>query len=157
MIEQSCIDEVLNRTNIVDVVGGRVDIKKAGKNYHARCPFHDEKTPSFTVAEHKQFYYCFGCGAKGNAIGFLMEYEGLNFVESVKSLAANCGVQIDDNKHKATAPKAIIEQYQEDRMITIIYNSDKEEGKYISLQDSRRYKLAVARMEGIEKKFGEII
>ncbi len=68
------IDEVLARTDIVDVINGRVPLRKAGKDYQACCPFHDEKTPSFTVSREKQFYHCFGCGAHGSAIGFLMEY-----------------------------------------------------------------------------------
>ena len=75
LIPQSFIDEVLDRTDIVDIISSRVQLKKAGKNYSACCPFHEEKTPSFTVTQEKQFYHCFGCGASGNAIGFLMEYE----------------------------------------------------------------------------------
>ena len=77
LIPQSFIDEVLDRTDIVDIISSRVQLKKAGKNYSACCPFHEEKTPSFTVTQEKQFYHCFGCGASGNAIGFLMEYERL--------------------------------------------------------------------------------
>ena len=73
-IPQTFIDDLLNRIDIVDVVDHRVKLKKSGKNYSACCPFHEEKTPSFTVSPDKQFYYCFGCGATGNAIGFLMEY-----------------------------------------------------------------------------------
>ena len=72
LIPQSFIDEVLDRTDIVDIISSRVQLKKAGKNYSACCPFHEEKTPSFTVTQEKQFYHCFGCGASGNAIGFLM-------------------------------------------------------------------------------------
>lgn len=153
MISQNIIDDVLSRANIVDVVSARYDIKKAGKNYHARCPFHDEKTPSFTVAEHKQFYYCFGCGAQGNAIGFLMEYERMTFPEAVKSLAAQYGVQIDDNNHVAVAPRQVVEQYETDKIVIAIYNADKAAGKSISLEDHRRNKLAVARVEGVKNKY----
>ena len=71
-IPQSFIDEVLNRTDIVEVIDTRVPLKKAGREFKACCPFHDEKTPSFTVSQVKQFYHCFGCGAHGSAIGFLM-------------------------------------------------------------------------------------
>ena len=74
-LPQAFIDQVLDRTDIVDVVDRRVKLKKTGKNYSACCPFHQEKTPSFSVNPEKQFYYCFGCGAGGNALGFLMDYE----------------------------------------------------------------------------------
>lgn len=94
MISQSFIQDLLNRVDIVDVVERDVPLKKAGVNYTACCPFHSEKTPSFTVTPTKQFYHCFGCGAHGNAIGFMMEYGGLNFVEAVKDLAARTGMQI---------------------------------------------------------------
>ncbi|MEB3061054.1 CHC2 zinc finger domain-containing protein, partial [Parvimonas micra] len=79
MIPQSFIQELLNRVDIVDVVERYVPLKKAGANYQACCPFHSEKTPSFTVSPAKQFYHCFGCGAHGSAIGFLMEYSGLSY------------------------------------------------------------------------------
>ena len=157
MISQSTIDEVLARANIVDVVSARYDIKKSGKNYSACCPFHDEKSPSFTVAEHKQFYYCFGCGATGNAIGFLIEYEGMKFPEAVKSLAAQYGVPIEDNEQVAMAPRDIIEQYETDKLVVLIYESDKAAGKYVSLEDSRRHKLAVARIAGNKSKYPNLI
>lgn len=82
------IDDLLARTDIVDLVDARVKLKKQGKNYHACCPFHNEKTPSFTVSGEKQFYHCFGCGAHGNAIDFLMNYDKLEFVETIEELAA---------------------------------------------------------------------
>lgn len=94
LIPQNFIDDLLARTNIVDVVDSRIKLKKAGKNYHACCPFHNEKTPSFTVAGDKQFYYCFGCGAKGNAIGFVMEYDNVDFPTAVESLAGNLGIDV---------------------------------------------------------------
>lgn len=93
-IPQSFIDEVLDRTDIVELVDGRVKLKKSGKNYSACCPFHDEKTPSFTVTQEKQFYYCFGCGASGNAIGFVMEYDRLSFPEAVEQLARAAGLEM---------------------------------------------------------------
>ena len=93
-IPQHFIDDLLSRLDIVDVVDRRVKLKKAGKNYSACCPFHDEKTPSFTVSPDKQFYYCFGCGANGNAIGFVMEYERRGFVDAVESLAQHAGVEV---------------------------------------------------------------
>jgi DNA primase len=88
------IQELLNRVDIVDVVDAAVPLRKAGANYVACCPFHGEKTPSFTVSQTKQFYHCFGCGAHGTAIGFLMEYQGLGFVDAVEDLAKRIGVAV---------------------------------------------------------------
>jgi DNA primase len=92
MIPESFIQELLNRVDVVDVVDKSVPLKKAGANYSACCPFHNEKSPSFTVSPTKQFYHCFGCGAHGTAIGFLMEYAGLSFVEAIHDLAKNVGM-----------------------------------------------------------------
>ena len=86
-IPQAFLDDLLDRVDIVEVIDRRVKLKKTGKNYSARCPFHDEKTPSFTVSAEKQFYYCFGCGAHGTAIDFLMQTENLPFPEAIEQLA----------------------------------------------------------------------
>lgn len=94
LIPQSFIDDLLNRTDIVDVVSSRVQLKKAGKNYTACCPFHKEKTPSFSVSPDKQFYYCFGCGAGGNALGFLMDHDNLDFPQAVEDLAKAAGMEV---------------------------------------------------------------
>jgi DNA primase len=88
------IDDLLSRTDIVDLVGSRVPLRKAGRDFQARCPFHDEKTPSFTVSPDKQFYHCFGCGAHGSAIGFLMAYDRLEFREAVEELARRAGLEL---------------------------------------------------------------
>ncbi len=93
-IAQTFIDDLLDRLDIVDVIDRRVKLKKSGKNYSARCPFHDEKTPSFSVNPDKQFYYCFGCGAGGNAIGFVMDYENIDFPQAVETLASHAGLQV---------------------------------------------------------------
>jgi len=93
-IPQNFIDDLLDRTDIVDVIGARVDLRKAGKNHKARCPFHDEKTPSFSVNQDKQFYYCFGCQAGGNAIGFIMDYDRIDFPEAVDRLAHQAGLEV---------------------------------------------------------------
>jgi DNA primase len=93
-IPQNFIDDLLDRTDIVEVIDRRVPLKKSGKNFSARCPFHDEKTPSFSVNQEKQFYYCFGCGAGGNAIGFLMDYERLEFPRAVETLADAAGLEV---------------------------------------------------------------
>jgi len=93
-IPQTFIDDLISRTDIVEIVGSRVPLKKKGKEYSACCPFHNEKTPSFTVSENKQFYHCFGCGAHGTALGFLMEYENLDFVDAVEALAAEYNLDV---------------------------------------------------------------
>ncbi|MEO5703010.1 MAG: DNA primase [Gammaproteobacteria bacterium] len=93
-IPQQFIDELMTRIDIVEVIDTRVPLRKAGREYTACCPFHDEKSPSFTVSQQKQFYHCFGCGAHGTALGFLMEYEHLDFVEAVHELAGQAGVQV---------------------------------------------------------------
>lgn len=94
MIEQSFIQELLDRIDIVDIVGRYLQLKKAGANFTACCPFHNEKTPSFTVNSSRQFYHCFGCGKHGNAVSFLMEHSGFSFVEAVENLSAQAGMQM---------------------------------------------------------------
>ena len=98
MIPQSFIQGLLNRVDIVDVIERHVPLKKAGTNYIACCPFHSEKTPSFTVSPTKQFYHCFGCSAHGSAVGFMMEYVGMDFVEAVNDLASRVGMQVPIQK-----------------------------------------------------------
>jgi DNA primase len=93
-IPQHFIDELIARTDIIEVIGSRVQLKRAGREYKACCPFHDEKTPSFTVSPDKQFYHCFGCGAHGTALGFVMEYDHASFVEAVEDLAARAGLEV---------------------------------------------------------------
>ena len=94
LIPQDFIDDLIARADIVEVVGRRVQLKKAGREFKACCPFHGEKTPSFTVSPGKGFYHCFGCGAHGTAIGFLMEHDHMSFVEAIESLAASMGVDV---------------------------------------------------------------
>lgn len=106
MIPESFIQELLNRVDVVDVVDKSVPLKKAGANYSACCPFHNEKSPSFTVSPTKQFYHCFGCGAHGTAIGFLMEYQGLSFVEAITELARMVGMIVPQETRDADRPAA---------------------------------------------------
>ncbi|MBR4955004.1 MAG: DNA primase [Clostridia bacterium] len=101
MIPRSFIDELLDRCNIVDVISPYVRLKKSGANYLGLCPFHNEKTPSFTVSAEKQLYKCFGCGAGGNAIGFIMQIENLEFIDAVKKLADSCGMTVPENDDPA--------------------------------------------------------
>jgi len=96
-IPQSFIQELIARADVVDVVGRYVQLKKGGANFMGLCPFHSEKSPSFTVSPSKQFFHCFGCGKNGNAIGFLMEHTGMSFVEAVKDLAQSFGMQVPED------------------------------------------------------------
>ncbi len=104
-IPQEFIDELLERVDIVDVIDQRVPLKRAGKDYQARCPFHDERTPSFTVSQVKQFYHCFGCGANGNVISFLMEYDHMEFPEAIEELAGRVGMTMPEQDAGAAAPR----------------------------------------------------
>ncbi|VXC93605.1 DNA primase [Pseudomonas sp. 8Z] len=126
LIPQSFIDDLLNRTDIVDVVSSRIQLKKTGKNYSACCPFHKEKTPSFTVSPDKQFYYCFGCGAGGNALGFVMDHDQLEFPQAIEELAKRAGMDVPREEsgrgHKPRQPvdsplypllEAAAEQYRQ--------------------------------------------
>ncbi len=97
-MEQTQIDRILESNNIVDVISSYFPLKKSGSNYKARCPFHDEKTPSFVVSEKKQIFKCFGCGVAGNAITFVRDYEKISFMEAVKKLAARVGITIAETK-----------------------------------------------------------
>lgn len=114
-IPRSFIDDLLARLDIVDIIDARVKLKKKGKNYGACCPFHNEKTPSFSVSQEKQFYHCFGCGVHGNAIDFMMEYERLDFVEAIEELASYLGLEVPREQRQggsfqSNQPKANSEQ-----------------------------------------------
>lgn len=112
MIPQTFITDLLNRVDIVDVVGRYVQLKKGGANFMGLCPFHNEKSPSFTVSPTKQFYHCFGCGAHGTAIGFLIEYSGMGFVDAVKDLAQNAGMIVPDADDKIPPAQRAAQQAQ---------------------------------------------
>jgi len=119
LIPREFIDQLLARCDIIDVINARVPLKKHGKEYQACCPFHNEKTPSFTVSPNKQFYHCFGCGVNGSAVNFLMEYEHLDFVEAIESLAATLGMDVPREEGKQRSPqqqqrtKSLIDLMQE--------------------------------------------
>ena len=116
-IPQSFIQELINRTDVVEVVGRYVQLKKGGANYMGLCPFHGEKSPSFSVSPTKQFFHCFGCGKNGNAIGFLMEHGGMSFIEAVKDLAQSYGLQVpEDDADPADRQRA---QQQRQRQATL--------------------------------------
>lgn len=105
LIPQAFIDDLLSRSDIVDVIDKRVTLKKTGANYSALCPFHKEKSPSFSVQPERQFYYCFGCGAGGNAIGFIMNFDQVDFPEAVEKLARDNGMEVPREENKAAARK----------------------------------------------------
>jgi len=113
VIPESFKQDLLNRVDIVDVVSRYVQLRKGGANYLGLCPFHGEKTPSFTVSPSKQFYHCFGCGAHGNAIGFQMEYGGMGYIDAVKDLAASVGMQVPELRPR-TAEEAAREERETD-------------------------------------------
>ena len=110
MIPPAFIQDLLTRVDVVDIVGRYVQLKKGGANFMGLCPFHNEKSPSFTVSPTKQFYHCFGCGAHGTAIGFLIEYSGMGFVEAVKDLAQNVGMIVPENEDKLPPAQRAQEQ-----------------------------------------------
>lgn len=120
-IPRPFIQDLIDRIDIVELIGQRLTLKKAGRDYHACCPFHEEKTPSFTVSEPKQFYHCFGCGAHGNALDFVMNYDHLEFVDAIESLASFAGVDVPyEDNFKETKPKVnydllqhVSEKYQQ--------------------------------------------
>ena len=106
-IPQSFIDDLIDRTELVDLISGYVKLKKSGSNYMACCPFHNEKTPSFSINPNKQFYHCFGCGAGGNALSFLMDYEKRSFPEAIEALAQMHGIQVphEQSNEQRNQPK----------------------------------------------------
>ncbi|MCG9014407.1 CHC2 zinc finger domain-containing protein, partial [Laribacter hongkongensis] len=106
MIPQDFIDQLLSRVDIVDVVERYVPLKKAGRDYMACCPFHKEKSPSFSVSPTKQFYHCFGCGAHGTAISFLIEHGGYGFVDAVSELAQQVGLTVPQVAQEAAREEA---------------------------------------------------
>jgi DNA primase len=120
-IPQNFIQELLSRADVVDIVGRYVQLKKGGANYLGLCPFHGEKSPSFTVSPSKQFYHCFGCGKNGNAIGFLMDYAGMNFVEAVKDLAGQYGMQVpEDDRSPADRARAAEERQKQQTLTDVL-------------------------------------
>lgn len=127
-IPQAFIHELVARVDLVDLIDARVPLKKSGVNFTARCPFHSEKTPSFSVNRDKQFYHCFGCGAHGNAISFLMEYERLSFPEAVAALAAELGVSIPYESGGSAVPESAASE------LLSLYEVQEEAARYYARQ-----------------------
>jgi DNA primase len=111
-IPQTFIDEIVARSDIVEIIGARVPLKKAGREFKACCPFHGEKTPSFWVSPEKQFYHCFGCGAHGTVVGFLMQYEKLGFLDAIADLAQRAGLDIPQEARGAPSSAAAVDLYE---------------------------------------------
>lgn len=130
LIPRQFIDDLLARTDIVELINSRVTLKKAGKNYQACCPFHTEKTPSFSVSPDKQFYHCFGCGEHGNAVSFLMEYDRLDFVDAIEELASMNGMEVPREERQHTPEQQ--RKYQQAQQ-------QKQDDYQIMLQISRFY------------------
>ncbi len=105
-IPRSFIDDLIARHDIVDVIDARVKLKKKGKNFGACCPFHNEKTPSFSVSQEKQFYHCFGCGVHGNVLDFVMEFDRLDFVDAIEELSSQLGLEVPrENGGEPSGPR----------------------------------------------------
>ena len=155
-IPQSFIQELIARADVVDVVGRYVQLKKGGANFMGLCPFHSEKSPSFTVSPSKQFFHCFGCGKNGNAIGFLMEHTGMSFVEAVKDLAQSFGMQVPEDDTDPLDRQRAQQQRQRQSTLTEVLGKAAESYRK-SLKTSSK---AVAYLKGrgltgeIAKDFG---
>ncbi len=155
-IPQSFIQELLSRTDVVEIVGRYVQLKKGGANFMGLCPFHGEKSPSFSVSPTKQFYHCFGCGKNGNAISFLMDHAGMNFVEAVKDLAQHYGMQVPEEEGSPEERARALEQRQKQNTITTVLERAAEAYRK-HLKDSPR---AIAYFKGrglsgeIARQFG---
>jgi len=131
-IPRAFIDSLVDRVDIVEVIDHRVKLKKSGKNYSACCPFHDEKSPSFTVSPDKQFYYCFGCGATGNAIGFLMEYERVSFPDAIENLAKQAGLTVP--REESSDPKQREREQAKEKARNTLYSLMEAADQYYQQQ-----------------------
>ncbi|MCE8016297.1 DNA primase [Halomonas sp. MCCC 1A17488] len=154
-IPQRFIDDLLARVDVVEVVGERVQLKKAGRNYSGLCPFHQEKTPSFTVSADKQFYHCFGCGAHGNALRFLMEYDKLRFPEAVEQLASRLGLEVPREGDDDPRAQARERKRQEGvNLLELAASFYRERLKMAEGQAARDYLARRGLSEEVQRDFG---
>lgn len=154
-IPQRFIDDLLGRVDVVEVVGERVQLKKAGRNYSGLCPFHQEKTPSFTVSADKQFYHCFGCGANGNALRFLMEYDKLPFPEAVEQLAGRLGIEVP--REGTEDPRAQQREQKRKEGVNLLELAASFYRERLKMQEGRsaqRYLLGRGLSEDVIKTYG---
>ncbi|GAA5317603.1 MAG: DNA primase [Candidatus Pelagadaptatus aseana] len=149
-IPQTFIDDLLDRVDIVDVVDARVKLKKTGKNYSACCPFHDEKTPSFTVSPDKQFYYCFGCGASGTALGFVLDFDRTSFPEAVETLARSVGMEVPREQHSDRDNKA---QKQRRNLYQLLEKADQHYQQQLRHSPAKQHAINYLKQRGLS---GEI-
>ncbi|MGB5325704.1 MAG: DNA primase [Pseudomonadales bacterium] len=150
LIPQRFIDDLLERVDIVEVIDQRVTLKKAGRSYKACCPFHNEKTPSFNVNADKQFYYCFGCGAGGNAIGFLMDYDNVDFPAAVEALAAQAGMEVPREK---TSPQNAKLQKKSQSIFDVLAFANRFYQQQLRKHDTRKRAVDYLKNRGVS---GEI-
>jgi DNA primase len=163
-IPQSFIDELLSRTDVVEIIGSRVPLKRAGKEWKACCPFHGEKTPSFTVSQSKQFYHCFGCGAHGTALTFLMEHDRLSFPEAIEDLAQRAGLEVpreggiprDTHHDELYALMAQVEHHYREALRESPRAQDYLKGRGLTGETAARFHLgyAPASWDGVLRRFG---
>jgi len=124
-IPENILEDILSRVDIVELISGYIPLKRAGRNFRALCPFHHEKTPSFTVSPDRQIYHCFGCSKSGNAFGFLMEYERMEFPEAVETLAKKAGVSIPQSQKQDDKTASLITQlYKVNELTALFYESN---------------------------------
>lgn len=156
-IPQRFIDDLLARVDVTEVVGERVTLKKAGKNLSGLCPFHDEKSPSFTVSRDKQFYHCFGCGAHGNALRFLMEYDRLSFPEAVEQLASRLGMEVEREDARPKSPHEQERERKRDEGVNLLELAQRffRDGlRHAQAQSARDYLQGRGVSEEIMARFG---
>ena len=159
-IPENTIDEIRNAANVLDIVSGYVQLRKRGKNYIGLCPFHQEKTPSFTVSEDKQIFHCFGCGVGGNVFKFLMEYKSISFVEAVQEVAESVGITIAYDKDSRSGEQSVQEAYFDINVLAAKYFSNNllnsEDGEFarnyfknrnIRVQTQKQFGLGYAKPE----------
>lgn len=147
LIPQSFIDDLLSRLDIVEVIDKRVKLRKTGKNYSACCPFHQEKTPSFSVEPEKQFYYCFGCGAGGNALGFVMDFDHKEFPEAVESLASDLGLSVPRESGGTTQRKG--ERGEHEKLLSALTQANLFFQKQLRQHPSRERAVSYLKSRGL--------
>lgn len=152
MIDNSCIIEIKQRLDIVDVIGRQINLKKTGKNYSACCPFHDEKTPSFSVNQKKQFFYCFGCGATGDVISFHSRYNNFSFIDAVNDLSKMAGIGLSKTG-EVLIPRKVKDMMLDDKMIMIMSEEYDKTGVKMSYKDKQRKRLAENRYTELERRW----